>query len=339
MNPPAIWFPTVRTGTGTDVFTERMVAALRQHGLRAEATWLPLHAEYAPWTVPIPLPPCWATVIHVNTWLHTRFIPRHLPLVATVHHSVHHPDARAYKGAARAAYHRWWIAPNERCVLRRASQAVAVSRFVADSARSALVDVSMQVIYNGVDTQRFQPDTLQRHDGEPFNLLFVGSWKTLKGVDLLAPILRELGDGFVLRYTGGAAAMKDKSYMPSNTIDIGRLQGDSAVIAAMQQADVLLFPSRSEGFGLVAAEAMACGLPVVATRSTSLIEVVADGETGVLCPSDNVAAFVAAVRALAADTERLRLLRHAARARAMAMFSEEKMIQQYLKLYRALVNP
>src|SRR5262245_25262936 len=120
MNEAAVWFPTVRTGTGTDVFTVRMASALRQRGVRTEIAWLPLRAEYAPWTVAVPQPPAWATVAHVNTWLHTRFLPPHLPVVATIHHAVHHPDARAYKGPTRAAYHRWWIAPNERRVMRGA---------------------------------------------------------------------------------------------------------------------------------------------------------------------------------------------------------------------------
>ena len=169
---PAIWFPTVRTGTGTDVFTQRLVADLCKRGVRAEITWLPLRAEYAPWTMPIPRPPAWATVAHVNTWLHTRFIPRSLPVVATIHHAVHHPDASAYKGPLRAAYHRWWIAPNERRVLRQIQRVVAVSQFVADSTRHSLLDVPMQVIYNGVDTERFRPGTRQRQSGEPFKLLF-----------------------------------------------------------------------------------------------------------------------------------------------------------------------
>lgn len=336
---PAIWFPTVRTGTGTDVFTQRLVADLCKRGVRAEITWLPLRAEYAPWAVPIPRPPAWATVAHVNTWLHTRFIPRSLPVVATIHHAVHHPDASAYKGPLRAAYHHWWIAPNERRVLRHAQTVVAVSHFVADSARHSLLDVPMQVIYNGVDTERFRPGKRQRQPGEPFKLLFVGSWMARKGVDLLAPILHQLGKGFVLHYTGGPAAEKDKAHMPPNMIDMGRLQGDAAVVAAMQSADALLFPSRSEGFGLVAAEAMACGLPVIAARSASLVEVVADGQTGVLCQPDDVAAFVAAVRSLAADTTRYRVLAKAAPRWVDANFSEESMLQNYLNIYRAPFTP
>lgn len=331
---PAIWFPTVRTNTGTDVFTQRLVADLCKRGVRAEITWLPLRAEYAPWTVPIPRPPAWATVAHVNTWLHTRFIPRSLPVVATIHHAVHHPDASAYKGPLRAAYHRWWIAPNERRVLRQVQRVVAVSQFVADSTRHSLLDVPMQVIYNGVDTERFCPGTRQRQSGEPFKLLFVGSWMARKGVDLLAPILRQLGEGFVLHYTGGPAAEKDKAHMPPNMVDMGRLQGDAAVVAAMQNADALLFPSRSEGFGLVAAEAMACGLPVIAARSASLVEVVADGQTGVLCQPDDVAAFVTATRSLAADHARYARLAQAARLQAVEHFSETTMTNAYLHLYQ-----
>src|SRR5690554_5649013 len=109
MNKPlAVWFPTVRTNTGTDVFTERLVKGLNQQGIKAEITWLPLRAEYAPWTVEVPKPPGWATVVHVNTWLYSRFLPKHLPVVAIVHHAIHHPNAKAYKGWLRTAYHKYW---------------------------------------------------------------------------------------------------------------------------------------------------------------------------------------------------------------------------------------
>lgn len=335
---PAIWFPTVQTGTGTDVFTQRLVAELSKRGIRAEITWLPLRAEYAPWTVSKLQPPAWAAVAHVNTWLHTRFIPHNMPVVATIHHAVHHPDASAYKGPLRAAYHRWWIAPNERRVLRLAQRVVAVSQFVAESTRHSLLDVPMQVIYNGVDTRRFCPGKRQQQPGEPFKLLFVGSWTARKGVDLLAPILRQLGDGFVLHYTGGPAAEKDKARMPPNMIDMGRLQGDAAVIAAMQNADALLFPSRSEGHPLVAVEAMACGLPIIGMHGSSVCEAVTDGQTGVLCPQNDVEAFVTAARCLATDTARYASLAQAARVSAVAQFSEATMIDAYLHLYHCITT-
>lgn len=334
--PPAIWFPTIRTGTGTDVFTERLVAGLRQHGLRAEITWLPLRAEYAPWTVPIPKPPAWATVVHVNTWLHTRFLPHHLPIVATLHHAVHHPDTQAYKGWLQASYHRHWIAPNERRVLHRASHVIAVSQFVADAAQQTLAGVPMQIIYNGIDTETFRPGTRQRQPGEPFRLLYVGSWIARKGVDLLAPILRNLGPSFELQYTGGPVAEKDKPRMPDNMRDIGRLHGDAAVVTAMQDADALLFPSRSEGHPLVVVEAMACGLPVIGTHGTPVEEVLRHGHTGLLCPPNDVPSLVAAVHTLATDTALCQTLARAARVDVAKFFSESAMLNAHQAVYSAL---
>ncbi|NII11439.1 glycosyltransferase family 4 protein [Oleiagrimonas sp. C23AA] len=331
-SPPAVWFPTVRTGTGTDVFTETLVAGLRERGIRAEITWLPLRAEYAPWSVPVPEPPAWANVAHVNTWLHTRFLPHSLPVVATIHHSVHHPDLRTYKGTARAAYHRFWIAPNERRVMRLASKVCAVSKFVAQTAKETLSDLPMDVIYNGVDTDRYRP-CASRPSHKPFRLLYVGSWRALKGVDMLAPIMRELGDDFELLYTGGSDARKDKLDMPENMQDIGRLDGSDPVIAAMQDADAFVFPSRSEGFGLVAAEAMACGLPVIAGRGGALAELIEDGVTGMLCTPNDTAGFIEAVRCLASDCQVLRRMSHMAVERTRGHFSITYMVNAYVELY------
>ncbi|MFN7183665.1 MAG: glycosyltransferase family 4 protein [Thermomonas haemolytica] len=332
---PAVWFPTIRAGTGADVFTERLAAELRGRGFQADITWLPLRAEYAPSTVRVPKVPGWATVCHVNTWLHPRFIPRQLPVVATLHHSIHDPALEPYKGWLRAAYHRWWIAPVERRVLCRADRVVAVSQFVADMARQTLCDVPMQVICNGIDAGLFRPGCRARQKSEPFRLLYVGSWMARKGVDLLAPIMRQLGDGFELHYTGGEEAARDRPEMPPNMHDIGRLSG-SSVAAAMQAADAFLFPSRSEGLPLVVIEAMACGLPVIGVRETAVSEVVEHGVTGFLCPRDDVPAFVAAVQALSGNTQRRIDMAHAAHKAVIARFSFTSMVDAYVRLYQSL---
>lgn len=335
----AVWFPTIRAHTGTDVFTERLAEGLEKRGIRTAISWLPLRSEYAPWTVRVPSPPAWATLAHVNTCMHTRFLPRRLPVVATLHHSVHDTALNGHKPLAQALYHRYWIAPNERRVLRSASCVTAVSQFVADTAQRTLLDVPIRVIHNGVDTGKFMPGTRQRHMGHPFRLLYIGSWIARKGVDLLAPIMRELGAGFELHYTGGTSATHDKPRMPANMHDIGRLQGDAEVVAAMQSADALLFPSRSEGFGLVAAEAMACGLPVITTRSSSLTEVVQDGETGLLCPQNDVPAFSSAARLLAADAEVHDRMAKAARQRAIRCFSIDAMLTKQMDAYLSCLPP
>lgn len=329
---PAIWFPAVRTGTGTDVFTERLVAGLQARDIRAEITWLPLRAEFAPWAVSAPPAPAWATICHINTWLHPRFIPKHLPVVATLHHSIHDPALRQYKGHLRTAYHRWWISLIERSTLRRADCVVAVSDFVADVTRQTLCDVPMQMIHNGVDTVRFHPGHRVRSADEPFRLLYVGSWIARKGVDLLPPIMRELGSGFELHYTGGRTADRGRAGMPSNMFDLERLS-ESQVAHAMQSADAFLFPSRSEGLPLVAIEAMACGLPVIATRGSSLTEIVENEVTGLLCPQDDVQAFVSAIRKLAADMTFCSNMAQAARRRVEAFFSIEVMLDAYIHSY------
>lgn len=333
-SPSAIWFPTVRCGTGADVFTETLVQGLQQRGIRAEITWLPHRAEYAPWTVPVPKPPTWANVVHINTWLHPRFIPRQLPVVATLHHSIHALELRPYKGWLRASYHRVWIRNVERAVMHRADKVIAVSQFAADSARAHVLDRPMQVIHNGVDIARFRPPA-ERQLHHPLRLLYVGSWMTRKGVDLLAPIMRELGDDFVLHYTGGRAAEKDKTGMSTNMRDLGRLSGDT-VIAAMQEADALLFPSRSEGLPLSVLEAMACGLPVIATRGSSLVEVVKDGVTGHLCVQENTLAFVRAAQALADNPGQWLHMSTMASSAVASEFSLSAMVEAYVDTYAAL---
>lgn len=333
---PAVWFPAVRCGTGTDVFTETLARGLQQRGIRAGITWLPHRAEYLPWTVAVPKPPAWATVVHVNTWLHPRFIPRGLPVLATLHHSIHDAALRPYKGWLRAAYHRHWIRHIERATLHRADVVVAVSQFAADSARQHVLDRPMTVIHNGVDTTRFCPPP-QRHPHAPFRLLYVGSWMARKGVDLLPSIMRALGGDFVLHYTGGAAAYRDKAHMPANMHDLGRLSGD-AVVAAMHDADALLFPSRSEGFGLVAAEAMACGLPVVATRGSSLTEVIDDGTTGLLCAQDDVESFARAARRLNTSALDYAACSQLALRSAREKFSVDRMLDEYSRLYKECIE-
>jgi len=256
-----------------------------------------------------------------------------LPIVATLHHSIHDPELRPYKGWLRAMYHQYWIAPNERRVMKKANQVIAVSQFVADMAKKTLCDVPMQVIYNGIDTDKFKPDPNVKKPHQPFKLLYVGSWMTRKGVDLLAPIMRELGDGFVLHYTGGEAAEKDKPAMPSNMVDIGRLTSDEVVIA-MQNADAFLFPTRSEGLPLVAIEAMACGLSVISSDAGPLKEVIENNESGLL--AEQVAkAFVAECKRIINHNLQT-LISKNAENRAVRLFSLKKMNERYIQLYKEI---
>lgn len=329
--PPAVWFPAVRAHSGADVFTQRLCAALNARGIRAEITWLPLRAEYAPWSVPVPMPPQWATIVHVNSWLHPRFLPRGLPVVSTLHSCVHDPALAPYKRPAQRLYHAAWIKRVEAANLRRARAVVAVSHYTAQVAQAAFGRRDIQVIHNGVDVEEFRP--IDRNaPNQPFRLLYVGNWNPLKGVDLLAPILHALGPGFELHYTADRSGAHTRFALPSNARCLGRLD-TAGLVAAYQQADALLFPSRLEGFGLVAAEAMSSGLPVIAAETSSLPEVVEQGTSGWLFPVDDVAAFADAARQLAQNPARWLAMRRAARKRAERHFNTSRQLSQWLDVY------
>ena len=328
---PAIWFPTVKTNTGTDKFTEQLVASLKQRGFQAEITWLPHHAEYLPWLVPIPQKPSWANIVHVNTWLHPRFLPKYLPVIATLHHATHDPQLQSYKGWLRYQYHKRWIKPIEKKIIQRANHVIAVSYFSAQTTQQHVLNKPMDVIYNGIDTKSFF-SSVDRQPRHPFRLLYIGAWRKLKGVDLLAPIMRELGEDYILHYTGGTATENNQHHIPDNMVNISRLN-QQQVIQAMQTADAFLFPSRSEGFGLVVTEAMSCGLPVIITDGSALAELVDHNSTGFLCKKDSIDEFVQTIQYLRQNPNVCIEVGKQAREVAIKKFNIDNMVNQYINLY------
>lgn len=333
MNKPAIWFPAIRTRSGTDIFTEQLVHGLNKHGIRAEITWLPHHAEYLPWIVPKPVKPNWANLIHVNTWLPPHFLPQCTPIIATLHHCVQDPAFRPYKTLTQHLYHQLWITPIERKILNLATKVTAVSQYTATCARQIFHRDDIDVIYNGIDTDIFQPIKKTPSQHHPFRLLFIGNHSRRKGFDLLPEIMQHLGPDFELRYVGGHGKKLEK--IPANMLALPRLKD---IREAYQNADALLFPSRLEGFGLVVAEAMACGLPVVIANSSALTELVDHGVTGFLCGKDDVDAFVKAVRQLAGDEGLRGKVANAALQRIEQHFRVDRMIEHYIHVYRNVLS-
>lgn len=333
LNEPAVWFPAIRAGSGTDVFTERLAEGLQKRGIKAEITWLPHRAEYAPWTIAKPQPPAWANIVHVNTWLHRRLLPSDIPIVATMHHCVHGEEVAPFKTPAQALYHRLWVRSLEQAVLRRANQIVAVSRYTAEHTKSVFQISDFGVIPNGIDLEGPFQFTERTSPRKTFRLLFVGNWSARKGVDLLAPIMTLLGENFELLYTGSPSGKTS-----ANMHAVGKPESTTELVTLYQEADALLFPSRLEGFGLVALEAQACGLPVIATRGSALPEVVEDRATGLLCPQDDIQAFAGAARKLAMTPGLWLEMRQAARKRVESRFSLDAMIDLYLDVYYATMT-
>lgn len=333
---PAIWFPAVRAGTGADVFTKRLVQALNKRGISAEITWLPLRAEYAPWSVRAPSPPPWANVAHINTWLHPRFFSgSDLRIVATNHGCVHDPALRPYKSPAQALYHGFWIRRLEARNLAIADCVTAVSRYTAARLKDAFGHQKIEVVSNWVPDDAFVAPKPRATPQQPFRLLYVGTWSRRKGVDLLPQILDHLGAAFELWFTARSSV---NTPLPPNMVAIPWTSSATEVRRRMEEADALLFPSRMEGLPLAVLEALACGLPVITTATASLPEVIEHGHNGLLCPIDDVVAFASAARWLAEHPRVWCGMRWNAIATARTRHSERAAVDTYLRLYHRTVK-
>ena len=109
-------------------------------------------------------------------------------------------------------------------------------------------------------------------------------------------------------------------------------------LEVLQHADLFLLPSESESFGLAALEAMSCGVPVIASRTGGLPEVVDDGVTGLLHPVGDVPAIAAAIRLLLGDEPLHRRMSAAARQRVEGRFAREPMIDRYEACYQRVLS-
>lgn len=333
----AVWFPAIRAGTGADVFTERLVGSLRRRGLNAAITWLPHRAEYLPWTVGTPQLPGWATIVHVNSWLHRRFVSFGLPLVATLHGCVHDAALDPYKSLLQRYYHRHWIKRIESKILRRADAVTAVSRYTSDQAARVFGRGDILPIHNWIDLQRFSPDQ-RREPRHPFRLLFAGKPSRRKGADLLPEIMRGLGPEYELHYTARPEEIPSSRGLPANMMALGRIDDEDALIRAYRDSDVLLFPTRLEGLSLVTLEAQACGLPIIGTDCSSMTEVVENGKTGLICPVDDVPALAKAVKTLKDTPHLWSKMKIAARQRIEKFFDEDTAISSYIDIYKRVTR-
>jgi glycosyltransferase involved in cell wall biosynthesis len=202
-----------------------------------------------------------------------------------------------------------------RWILRRARLVIAASSFLADEAR-ALGAREVRVVPSGVAI----PDSV-RPSEEPPHVLYVGRLSVEKGVLELVEAAR----GLPLRVVGDgplrARVLSEGFVAPS---ELGPWYEHAAVVAA---------PSRREGYGVVAREAMAWGRPVVATAVGGLRDAVDDGVTGLLVPPRDVDALRAALERLLGDAELRAALGAAARERAQREFSFDAAAEALVAIY------
>jgi len=103
-------------------------------------------------------------------------------------------------------------------------------------------------------------------------------------------------------------------------------------------ADVLLLPSSTESFGLAALEALACEVPVIATRVGGLTDLVLDGETGFLFDVGDIGTMAERAIELLADPDKRRRMGARGREWAVQQYNTERVIPQYIELYQRVLR-
>jgi glycosyltransferase involved in cell wall biosynthesis len=213
---------------------------------------------------------------------------------------------------------------------------VCVSEEVAVLSRQQGITGSrLRTIKNGIDMGRFRfhgPDAA----GPVVAVARLSPEKDVANLvhatALCAPRVPELrvevaGDGPCL---GELQALAASLGVGDRITFLGEVRDVPALLA---RARMFVLPSRSEGIPLTALEAMACGLPVVATRVGGLPEVVDEGVTGLLVPPADPAALADAMVAIGSDPDRCDRMGRAGRRRAEERFDVRRMVAEYEALY------
>lgn len=253
-----------------------------------------------------------------------------------------------------------WAADSWRAHLVRLRARLAcqpISRFIAISEfikrrliRVGIAEAKIDVVYNGVDTGRFVPDPGARErlardlPITPGDFVIAGAfsllpWKQPAVLLDACALLARRGVPIRLLVAGAGPLLAE---LQARSLQLGLAErthwfGHSSRLETVLQAcDVFVLPSVGEAFGNVLAEAMACGVPVVASRSGGIPEVVDDGVTGRLVDPSNPAAFADAIERLACDTALRRKMGRCAIDCARQRFNVDSAVEGTVRVYEGL---
>jgi len=206
----------------------------------------------------------------------------------------------------------------------------------------------IEMIPNFVDTERFLPrqDRISRRrlaKDEERILMHISNFRPVKRVEDIIRIfhlvdkkipskLVLIGDGPDL---SKALSLSRELGIDNKVVSLG---GQDYVENLLPLADLFLLPSDQESFGLVALEAMSCGVPVIATRTGGLPEVVIDGENGFLSPLGDVEFMSQKAVELLSDENKLDKFRKDCRRRAVERFDSKLIVPRYEEYYKKVIG-
>ena len=264
--------------------------------------------------------------------------PQHVPLVTTLHGTdiTLVGSNPAYKSIVKYA-------------INQSEAVTAVSHWLcAETVREFGIERPIEVIHNFFDAKRF--DRPENHvDREHYAragekiILHASNFRPVKRtpdvVRIFAQIAKKLPAKLLLIGDGPERAATLDLARQLNLMDrIWYLGKQDIVEPFFTIADLLLFPSEQESFGLAALEAMAGGAPVVASDAGGLPEVIEDGVDGFLAPPGDVDAMAAKSLSVLLDDVKWRAIRDRAKEKAETVFSPSRIVDQYENLYRTLLD-
>jgi N-acetyl-alpha-D-glucosaminyl L-malate synthase BshA len=239
--------------------------------------------------------------------------------------------------------------PIVRLSLLRGDALTAPSRFLAHAAREglALGAAKVELIPNFVDTARFKPGPARREalfpDAQRKVLTHSSNFRALKRVEdvvrIFARVQQQVPCALLLIGDGPERPAVERLIHQLELAPWVKLLGEQReVVWMLQSSDVFLLPSALESFGLAALEAMACGVPVVASAVGGLPEVVTDGVSGFLRPVGDVEAMAERTVALLKDEALHQRLASGARDAAVRHWQRGPMVDAYEALYARLLG-
>ena len=288
-----------------------------------------------------------ADVAHAHTWyadmagLWIRTIHR-IPLVVTLHSM---EPLRPWKADQLGSGYLLssWI---EKTTVEAADRVIAVSNKMRDDilAHFEADPARVVVIHNGIDPDRFRRTDAREHLDRlgvksPY-VLFVGRITDQKGIFHLIEAAGHLPAGVQVVVCASAPDTPEieerlrraVAALP-NVLWINEMVKHEVVTQLYSHAAVFCCPSVYEPFGIINLEAMACETPVVASAVGGILEVVVDGETGILVPPAKPAALAAALTRLLNDPEARRRMGQAGRKRVEARFSWASVAERTERVY------
>lgn len=226
-----------------------------------------------------------------------------------------------------------------------ASDAVtAVSKSLKDDTKRIFeTSKEIDVVYNFVDTTIYKKTVdkeLQRNLTKGKKVVtHISNFRPVKRIEDVIDVFRGIAkevDAVLLMIGDGIERSKAELLAHKYNLDVKFLGKQQNVIQFLSITDLLLLPSEQESFGLVALEAMACNVPVVASNVGGVPEVVDEGKTGYLVDVGNVQGFIEKGLTILTSNSLREDFGQRARKRAVELFDKDTIIGNYLNIYNKL---